>query len=39
MGQYRASRRDILKLMAASGLVMTFMPFVEWGKYLPNPSG
>ena len=39
MVQYRATRRDFLKLMAASGLAMTFMPFVEWGKYLPDPSG
>jgi rieske iron-sulfur protein len=28
-----------MKLMAASGIVMTFAPFVEWGKYLPNPTG
>jgi ubiquinol-cytochrome c reductase iron-sulfur subunit len=27
-----------MKLMAASGLVMTFAPFVEWGRCLPNPS-
>jgi ubiquinol-cytochrome c reductase iron-sulfur subunit len=39
MGRYRTSRRDFLKLMAASGLAMTFAPFVEWGRYLPNPSG
>jgi ubiquinol-cytochrome c reductase iron-sulfur subunit len=39
MGRYRTSRREFLKLMAASGLAMTFTPFVEWGKYLPNPSG
>lgn len=30
-------RQDFLKLMAASGVVMTFAPFVEWGRYLPNP--
>ncbi len=30
------SRRDFLKLMAAAGTVMTFAPFVDWGKFLPN---
>jgi ubiquinol-cytochrome c reductase iron-sulfur subunit len=29
-------RRDFLKLMAAAGVVMTFAPFVDWGKFLPN---
>lgn len=29
-------RRDFLKLMAAAGIVMTFAPFVDWGKFLPN---
>ena len=24
--------------MAAAGTVMTFVPFIDWGKYLPNPS-
>jgi rieske iron-sulfur protein len=24
-------------LMAAAGTVMTFAPFVDWGKFLPNP--
>ena len=33
------SRRDFLKLLAAAGTVMTFAPFVDWGKFLPNPSG
>jgi rieske iron-sulfur protein len=33
------SRRDFLKLMAAAGTVMTFTPFVDWGKFLPNPAG
>jgi ubiquinol-cytochrome c reductase iron-sulfur subunit len=32
------SRRDFLKLMAAAGTVMTFAPFVDWGKFLPNKS-
>ncbi len=35
----KVSRRDFLKLMAAAGTVMTFAPFVDWGKFLPNPSG
>lgn len=35
----KVSRRDFMKLMAASGIVMTFAPFVEWGRYLPNPTG
>jgi len=34
--QGAVSRRDFLKLMAAAGTVMTFTPFVEWGKFLPN---
>jgi ubiquinol-cytochrome c reductase iron-sulfur subunit len=25
--------------MAAAGTVMTFAPFVDWGKFLPNPAG
>jgi rieske iron-sulfur protein len=32
------SRRDFMKLMAAAGTVMTFTPFVDWGKFLPNKS-
>jgi rieske iron-sulfur protein len=35
----KVSRRDFLKLMAAAGTVMTFVPFVDWGKFLPNPTG
>jgi ubiquinol-cytochrome c reductase iron-sulfur subunit len=35
----KVSRRDFLKLMAAAGTVVTFTPFVEWGKFLPNPAG
>jgi rieske iron-sulfur protein len=37
-GAGRMSRRDFLKLMAAAGTVMTFAPFVDWGKFLPNTS-
>jgi len=32
----RMPRRDFLKLMAAAGVVMSFAPFVDWGKFLPN---
>ena len=35
----KVNRRDFLKLMAAAGTVMTFTPFVDWGKFLPNPAG
>jgi ubiquinol-cytochrome c reductase iron-sulfur subunit len=38
-GDDRISRRDFLKLLAAAGTVLTFTPFVDWGKFLPNPSG
>jgi rieske iron-sulfur protein len=34
----KVSRRDFLKLMAAAGTVLTFIPFVDWGKFLPNPT-
>ena len=33
----KISRRDFLKLLAAAGTVLTFTPFVDWGKFLPNP--
>lgn len=36
---HRTSRRDFLELKAASAMAMTFAPFVESGRYLPNPSG
>jgi rieske iron-sulfur protein len=35
----KVTRRDFLKLMAAAGTVMTFAVFVDWGKFLPNPTG
>ena len=35
----KVSRRDFLKLLAAAGTVMTFIPFVDWGKFLPDPAG
>jgi ubiquinol-cytochrome c reductase iron-sulfur subunit len=34
----KVSRRDFLKLMAAAGTVLTFVPFIDWGKFLPNPT-
>ena len=38
VGGGKISRRDFLKLLAAAGTVMTFTPFVDWGKFLPNPK-
>ncbi|HZA06980.1 MAG TPA: twin-arginine translocation signal domain-containing protein, partial [Nitrososphaeraceae archaeon] len=38
-GSGKVSRRDFLKLLAAAGTVLTFVPFVDWGKFLPNPAG
>src|SRR4030066_145952 len=35
----KVSRRDFIKLMAAAGTVMTFAASVDWGKFLPNPTG
>jgi len=32
------SRRDFLKLLGAAGVALTFTPFVQWGKFMPNPS-
>lgn len=32
------SRRDFLKMMTAGGITMAFAPFVQWGKYMPNPQ-
>ncbi|MGI0065695.1 MAG: ubiquinol-cytochrome c reductase iron-sulfur subunit [Nitrosotalea sp.] len=32
------SRRDFLKLLTAGGVALTFLPFVPWGKFMPNPS-
>lgn len=34
----KLSRRDFLKLMAAAGTVMSFTPFIDWGKFMPNPA-
>jgi ubiquinol-cytochrome c reductase iron-sulfur subunit len=35
----KVSRRDFLKLLAAAGTVMSFTPFIDWGKFMPNPIG
>jgi ubiquinol-cytochrome c reductase iron-sulfur subunit len=35
----KLSRRDFLKLIAAAGTVLSFTPFIDWGKFLPNPLG
>lgn len=35
----KLSRRDFLKLLAAAGTVMSFTPFIDWGKFMPNPVG
>ena len=32
------SRRDFLKLLSAAGVATTFAPFIQWGKFMPNPS-
>lgn len=32
------SRRDFLKLLAAGGVALAFIPFIDWGKFLPNPD-
>jgi Rieske Fe-S protein len=31
-------RRDFLKLLGAAGVALAFTPFVDWGKYMPNPQ-
>lgn len=35
----RLSRRDFLKLMAVAGTVLSFTPFIDWGRFMPNPVG
>ena len=32
------SRRDFLKLLSAAGVALAFTPFIEWGKFMPNPD-
>lgn len=32
------SRRDFLKLFAAGGVALAFTPFIQWGRYMPNPD-
>ena len=32
------SRRDFLKLLGAGGVALAFTPFIQWGKFMPNPD-
>lgn len=32
------SRRDFLKLITTTGVAISFIPFVPWGKFMPNPE-
>jgi len=32
------TRRDFLRLLGAAGVATAFVPFVPWGKFMPNPS-
>ena len=32
------TRRDLLKLLGVGGLALAFTPFIEWGKFMPNPQ-
>ena len=32
------TRRDFLKLLAAGGVGLSFVPFVNWGKFMPDPD-
>jgi ubiquinol-cytochrome c reductase iron-sulfur subunit len=32
------SRRDFLKLAIASGTIAAFTPFIDWGRFMPNPT-
>ncbi len=38
-GGGKVSRRDFLKLLAAAGTVLSFTPFIDWGKFMPSPVG
>jgi len=38
VGKNSLSRRDFLKLLGAGGVALAFTPFVDWGKYMPNPQ-
>ena len=33
------SRRDFLKLLTVAGLGIGFVPFIPWGKFMPDPQG
>ncbi|MDE1843716.1 MAG: twin-arginine translocation signal domain-containing protein [Thaumarchaeota archaeon] len=32
------SKRDFLKLLTAGGVALAFTPFIQWGKFMPNPD-
>ena len=32
------TRRDFLKLLAAGSVALAFVPFIPWGRFMPNPS-
>jgi Rieske Fe-S protein len=32
------TRRDFLKLLGAAGVALVFTPFINWGKFMPNPD-
>jgi Rieske Fe-S protein len=32
------TRRDFLKLISSAGVALVFTPFVNWGKFMPNPN-
>ncbi|MEM2760765.1 MAG: Rieske 2Fe-2S domain-containing protein [Nitrososphaerales archaeon] len=38
-GKEVISRRDFLKLLAAAGTIASFTPFIDWGRFMPNPTG
>ncbi len=38
-GGGKISRRDFLKLVAVAGTVLSFTPFIDWGKFMPSPAG
>jgi Rieske Fe-S protein len=37
-GNEGLTRRDFLKLLAAGGVALTFVPFVKWGQFMPDPD-
>ena len=37
-GNEGLTRRDFLKLLGAGGVALTFVPFVNWGQFMPDPD-